>query len=156
MHFLVLLFAGLGSEFEESVFQSAASVLSQHCVRCHNADKSRGGLDLSSHESVLAGGATSDVVKPSKPDESPLLLRTREGSMPPEKDGRRLNKAEIKALSDWIELGAIWPAGVALPLSKEVPTSPKMSGAGVQSARPAQQVPLQVPLRRRRFFSRRR
>jgi mono/diheme cytochrome c family protein len=114
---MVLLAGGSAPPDNASRFQAAAVVQSQHCVRCHNADKTRGGLDLSTRDMAFQGGATSDAIVPGQPDKSALLERAASGSMPPEKDGRRLNAEEVAALRQWIEAGASWPENATLPLS---------------------------------------
>jgi mono/diheme cytochrome c family protein len=114
MYLLLLIFAGTSAD---DPFPAAARILSQNCVRCHNADKTRGGLDLSSRAAALAGGATNpQAIVPAKPDESLIVERARDGSMPPPKDGRRLTDAETETLVRWIEQGAPWPDGQTLPL----------------------------------------
>jgi mono/diheme cytochrome c family protein len=112
----LLLFVVAASPADDA-FAPAARVLSQNCVRCHNTDKTRGGLDLSSRATALSGGATSaDALVPSDPARSLLLARARDGSMPPSKDGRRLTTEDLQVLSRWIEDGAPWPEGKTLPL----------------------------------------
>jgi mono/diheme cytochrome c family protein len=116
MLLLIPLFALTGSS-DDAGFRAAAAVLSQNCVRCHNADKSRGGLDLSSRETALAGGATHDAIVPGDLETSFLLTRARDGTMPPPKDGRRLSGDEVESLAQWIKQGAAWPESITLPLA---------------------------------------
>jgi mono/diheme cytochrome c family protein len=105
-------------------FPAAAKVLSQNCVRCHNADKTRGGLDLSTRATAVAGGATNpEALVPGKPEQSAIVERARAGSMPPPKDGRRLTDAEVQSLTHWIEQGAPWPEGQTLPLPESKPAA---------------------------------
>src|SRR5687768_3592926 len=44
------------------------------CLNCHNPDKKRAGLDLSSYAATLAGGNTGKAIEPGDPDGS-LLYR---------------------------------------------------------------------------------
>ena len=112
----LLLFAfALCAYGEESLSARAVQIMEQHCVRCHNADKSRGGLDLSTREGALLGGATSDAVVILQPDKSAIYRRVLAGTMPPDRDGRKLNAAELATLRDWIQAGAAWPENVAKP-----------------------------------------
>jgi hypothetical protein len=57
----------------------------------------------------MKGGDNGAVIVPGKPDESFLVERITDGSMPPENDGRRLTKEEVAVVSDWIKAGAKWP-----------------------------------------------
>jgi mono/diheme cytochrome c family protein len=132
----IALLAGSPVDDDARSFQAAARVMSLHCLRCHNAETTRGGFDLSTRKAALLGGATADALVPGKPEESPLLSRPSEGSMPPEKDGRRLTASELAALSDWISRGAPWSDDVSLPL----PTPERVS-----SARAAFQAPPRRP-----------
>jgi hypothetical protein len=64
----------------------------------------------------LQGGATSDAVNLEHPERSPLLERATAGTMPPERDGRRLQPAELATLLQWLQAGAQWPKPVAIPV----------------------------------------
>jgi cytochrome c551/c552 len=84
------------------------AILNQRCVRCHNADKTRGGLDLSTRDTALAGGATTDAIVPGDLEKSAIYRRAKEHSMPPPKDAPPLSDAEVKVLARWINAGAPW------------------------------------------------
>jgi mono/diheme cytochrome c family protein len=90
---------------------AGAQILVQRCVRCHNAEKSRGGLDLSTRESALAGGATTAAIVPGDLEKSSVYQRAKDHSMPPPKDAPPLSSAEVDALARWITQGAPWPPG---------------------------------------------
>jgi len=127
--FPLLVLASPPTDTVDASFRPAARILSTHCVRCHDADKTRGGLDLSSRDSALSGGATRDAIVPQQPEESFLIERIRAGSMPPERDGRRLTPDEVDLLADWIRQGASWPPGQMLPLPGEqsqIPATPQV------------------------------
>ena len=87
-----------------------AAILAQRCVRCHNAEKTRGGLDLSTREAALAGGATMDAIFPGDLDKSAVYQRAKDHSMPPPKDAPPLSDGEVDILARWIIQGAPWPA----------------------------------------------
>ena len=81
-------------------------ILSRNCFRCHGGEKQKGGLDLRSFASILAGGTDGSVVSPGRPGESPLLQRIQPDSdehMPPDK-GHQLSADEIAFVKQWIEL----------------------------------------------------
>ncbi len=81
-------------------------ILSRNCFRCHGGEKQKGGLDLRSFASILAGGTDGVVVSPGRPGESPLFQRIQPDSdehMPPDK-GHQLGAEEIAFVRQWIEL----------------------------------------------------
>src|SRR5207237_1237228 len=83
---LVLVCLGGGARAAD--FDRAfAAVVIRHCVSCHNATEHKGGLDLTREEGLAEGGDSGPAVVPGKPDESYLIRRVAEGSMPPRKKG---------------------------------------------------------------------
>src|SRR6185503_13005677 len=87
-------------------------VLKAECFGCHNAEKKKGGLVLTSRETLLNGGDDGAVVMPGKPESSRLakaLLRDSDPHMPPKK---QLPEAQIKIIHDWIKGGVVWDAAV--------------------------------------------
>lgn len=117
-------------DFEKQV----APILAQNCVKCHNSMKARAGLDLSSLESALKGSDAGEVLVPGQPQESLLIQRTTDGSMPPEIDGRRLNAEEVAVLTAWVKAGAKWPEGRVLSAAPAF-------GAAARSALPLDGLP---------------
>src|SRR5262249_26961332 len=96
-------------------FESAfAAVVVRNCVACHNPSERKGGLDLTRQEHVLKGGKTAPAVVAGKPEQTFLIERVAEGSMPPKQKGRRLSPQEVAALTAWVRAGAAWPAGRVL------------------------------------------
>lgn len=82
------------------------SILSKNCLRCHGAEKTKGGLDLRTIQSVMAGGTDGSVVIPGRPGESPLFQRIQPDSdnhMPPD-NGHQLSADEISFVKQWIAL----------------------------------------------------
>lgn len=101
-----------GADDSQSFFKRRiAPVLSERCAACHNAEKTSGGLDVTSRDSLLKGGDGGPSVVPGKSDESWLLdmVSGDEPEMP--KNSKPLAADQIAALRRWIEEGAQWPAG---------------------------------------------
>lgn len=99
-------------------------ILERNCLRCHDADKSKGGLRMDTHELIMEGGDTADAIVPGDPASSELLVRIHlrpidEGVMPDE--GRALEPAEVALLDEWVKAGAPWPKGVTLTAQKPDP-----------------------------------
>src|SRR2546421_496651 len=85
------------------------------CRRSHSAGKkTKGGLALDSRESTLKGGDTGPALVAGDPQKSLLIEAVRYGNhdlqMPPKK---RLSDREIKALEDWVKMGAPDPREAA-------------------------------------------
>jgi len=91
-----------------------APILEQHCVRCHEGTTPTGGLSLSTSSAFRSGGESGPPIVPGKPGESRLLdyVSGDEPLMP--KDDRSLTKAQIAALTEWIDQGANWPTDLKL------------------------------------------
>lgn len=85
--------------------------LDKKCMSCHNSNKAKGGLVMSSYEEILKGGKSEHpTLKPGSAAESEMYRRVMlpesdEDRMPPE--GKvPLTKEEISLLEWWIEKGA--------------------------------------------------
>ncbi|HLJ54980.1 MAG TPA: DUF1549 domain-containing protein [Chthonomonadaceae bacterium] len=97
---------------EQSAFfeSRVRPLLSAQCFQCHGAENQRGGLRLDSREAVLKGGAKGEDVVAGDPDRSRLIAAVRyDGpiNMPP---AGKLRPEEIAALTEWVKIGAPWPA----------------------------------------------
>jgi len=83
-------------------------LLASSCLRCHDEKKKKGELVLRGREQALIGGAQGPAISPGKPDSSLLYLHvsgSKEPLMPP---GKKLPAAEVEAIRQWIESGAVW------------------------------------------------
>lgn len=79
-----------------------------HCASCHNTDKRKGGLDLTSREALLKGGENGPVMIEGKPEESAFLTSLAaeaDPHMPPKK---QLTPAQVGVLAEWVRAGAPW------------------------------------------------
>ena len=88
-------------------------IFKAHCVKCHGAEKSQGGLRLDGAAGAfLPTDSGTPAIMPGKTDESELLRRVASEDaaerMPPE--GDPLSVAETSTLRRWIAAGANWPA----------------------------------------------
>ncbi len=94
---------------EVSFFHDVRPILQARCAGCHQEALKSGEFVLTSHATLLAGGASGDAaIVPAEPAASPLLdLITPvdgEASMPP--DGPPLTGDELDIIRRWIEEGA--------------------------------------------------
>ncbi|WP_020471692.1 c-type cytochrome domain-containing protein [Zavarzinella formosa] len=101
-------------------------ILRMHCLNCHNADKPKADLDVSTYAAIIAGGSSGDTVKPGNPGQSLLFKVTNhevEPHMPPK--GPKIPEGEIAILKKWIEGGAPETAvGAAKTASRKVDVDP--------------------------------
>ena len=101
--------APLGQAQEKITYQDHISPLFESaCNSCHNADKAKGGLDLSSYANMLNGGSSGDAVDAGNPDGSllyKLVAHQEEPFMPHKKD--KLADAQVALVAKWITGGLL-------------------------------------------------
>lgn len=119
---IILLFGFMAiSSSAEAPNLDALALLETHCVRCHGGEKTKGGLDLTTRETLLKGGETGAVIDSANPDSS-ILIRSLRGEtdsrMPYKED--KLPDGDITKISDWIAAGANYPRKL-----KAIASSPK-------------------------------
>ncbi|MCG8585416.1 MAG: DUF1549 domain-containing protein, partial [Pirellulales bacterium] len=90
------------------VFKSGVrTVLVARCVECHGGEETEAELDITTREALLKGGENGDAILPGKGSESllvKLISHKQEPEMPAE--AAKLKDNEIRAIIDWIDLGA--------------------------------------------------
>ena len=84
--------------------------LERVCTKCHNPDKTKGELLLTTVEGIQKGGDYGEVIVPGDPKESALLYRCRyplddDEHMPPEGKPQPTER-ELQLLEAWIAAGA--------------------------------------------------
>jgi mono/diheme cytochrome c family protein len=88
----------------------AMRLLKNNCFSCHNDQKKKGGLVMTSRDALLHGGEDGKVVVEGAPEDSALiesLAADADPHMPPKK---QLSPAQIATLNSWIKGGAKWNA----------------------------------------------
>lgn len=98
--------ASVAASFQREVLP----LLRRHCQGCHQPAKAGGGLDLTAHAALLAGGRSGAAVVPGDAAGSLLLeLVTPRGDEPPEmpKERAALSADEVALLERWIAEGAV-------------------------------------------------
>jgi cytochrome c553 len=104
-----------GEFFEKQI----RPILAERCYECHSAEKKqKGGLSLDTRDATLKGGDTGPALVAGDPEKSLLIEAVRyknhDLQMPPKK---RLTDSEVKALEDWVKMGAPDPREAA-PVAK--------------------------------------
>jgi mono/diheme cytochrome c family protein len=91
----------------ESFDREIASLLSEHCLKCHGGEKTKGDFDVSHRDSLLKGGADGPSVAAFHSEKSRLIrmLKHEEEPYMPEKKPR-LSDEVIAKIVAWIDQGA--------------------------------------------------
>lgn len=88
----------------------AMRILKSNCFSCHNDQKKKGGLVMTSREALLKGGDNGPALDLNSPEKSALLeslAADADPHMPPKK---QLSAKQIDALTQWAKNGAAWDA----------------------------------------------
>ena len=96
------------AESDPVVAGRAMVVLKQHCISCHNHEKKKGGLVLTSREMAMHGGESGPVIVPGKSADSPLAAAVSPEADPHMPPKGQLTPDEIAAIKAWIDSGADW------------------------------------------------
>lgn len=83
-------------------------ILENSCTNCHNPDKKKGGLDLTSYTAAMAGGSGGKIADPGEGASSRIFqttTHTAEPFMPPK--GDKLGKKETDLIKAWIDGGLL-------------------------------------------------
>lgn len=108
------------TNYEEHVLP----VLRAHCGSCHNANKTKGDVNVLSYGAIMKGGSSGAIVEAGNADGSKLFkvtAHTEEPKMPP--SGTKIPDADLGILKAWINDGLIEnPSGKAKTSNK-----PKMN-----------------------------
>ena len=85
-------------------------LLKTKCFSCHNEQKQKGGLVMTSRETLLKGGDDGAVAVPGAPEESALITSLDEEADPHMPPKKQLSPAQIETLQQWVKAGAVWDA----------------------------------------------
>ena len=105
---LVASFAQADAPAPNPPTAAAMQLLRNNCISCHNAEKHKSGLLLTSRDAALKGGEEGPALVPGKSGESKMIQNldaAADPHMPPKK---QLTAEEIAALRQWIDGGAQW------------------------------------------------
>ncbi|MFL2480846.1 MAG: c-type cytochrome domain-containing protein [Verrucomicrobiales bacterium] len=87
-------------------------IFADRCLSCHNPDKAKGGLDLTTYTSTMQGGSSGEIVSSGDPGASRLFLsvsHAEEPIMPPK--GEKLSQDKLSLISSWISGGLLENSG---------------------------------------------
>lgn len=83
-------------------------ILETSCTNCHNPDKQKGGLDLTSYRGLITGGSGGKIAIAGDGADSKIYTTSAhlvEPLMPPE--GERLGKKQLNTIRAWIDGGLL-------------------------------------------------
>ncbi len=106
---LILLSTAAAQAAPISFVKDVQPILNQSCVGCHQPEKLKGKLDLTTYKALMAGGKNGAIVEPSHPEQSKLytsVVPAEVGEKPdmPAK-GISLSAPEANVLQQWIREG---------------------------------------------------
>src|SRR5262245_33428730 len=91
-------------------------ILDANCSKCHNSDKKKADLDLTSYQGALKGSGSGPVLTSRNPDGSKLwkaVTHAEEPNMPPNRP--KLADKELDLIKKWISGGLLEnPSGKAV------------------------------------------
>src|SRR5262245_121580 len=122
-------------------YDQVRPVFRKHCVTCHNQDRARGDLNLSSVDGIKAGSSSGAAAVPRKPEESPIYLSAahlEDPKMPP--NSAKIPQRELDLIRRWIEGGLAERGAVASQPGSD--KSPAV--AAVASSQPLKSKPMDI------------
>ncbi|MEW6304082.1 MAG: c-type cytochrome domain-containing protein [Verrucomicrobiota bacterium] len=133
----------VANEQDREYVEKVLPILEAKCLKCHGAEKQKGGYRLDQQESALKGGDSGEVaIKPGDPLNSHLvklilLPADHDEIMPPSGKGT-LSSDEIMTLIRWVQNGARFPAPPdKAQLAATTPTEPAAETNAVAVPEPA-------------------
>ncbi|GIT78322.1 MAG: hypothetical protein Ct9H300mP32_7040 [Verrucomicrobiota bacterium] len=82
--------------------------LRDHCIRCHNAKKNKGQLNLTTRALAIIGGSEGPALIPGRANESRSSGTSSLAAIPICRQKKQLGDEQIAMLGQWIDAGAKW------------------------------------------------
>jgi mono/diheme cytochrome c family protein len=105
-------------------------VFESKCFSCHNPDKAKGGLDLTTYGAAMAGSSSGEIAVAGDPGGSTLysvITHSAEPFMPPK--GEKLDDASIETVARWLSGGLLESATSKAREAKKSPLAMALDGA---------------------------
>lgn len=100
--------AGQAEAGDAGLAKRAMHLLRDRCLRCHNAKKNKGELNLTTRALALKGGDEGPSLLPGQAAESRMIRYAQPGSDPHMPPKKQLGEEQIATLGQWIDAGAKW------------------------------------------------
>jgi len=101
-----------GADKKSNYDEHVRPIFADRCLSCHNPDKAKGGLDLTTYTATMQGGSSGEIVSSGDPGSSRLFLsvsHAEEPKMPPK--GEKLAQDKLNLISSWISGGLLENSG---------------------------------------------
>src|SRR5256714_964531 len=115
--------------------QHVRPIFNASCVSCHNPDKNKAGLDLTTYATAMAGSSNGKILQSGDPDASLIYLLVSHQEEPhmPQKSSK-LPDAQLEIIRKWIAGGALDSADSAVAVAEKPKVQLKLAAA--PSAKP--------------------
>lgn len=120
--------------------QEIVPLFDQECIKCHGPLRKKGGLDLSTFQSLTRGSDSGTILQPGSPTESKLFQVIQSGADPHMPPKKQLSQESIDLLEHWITHLPIRPNPSELKLDSTAREATGQSG-------PLSQAPLAPSLK---------
>ena len=120
--YLLSIIGVLASPEKPNLEDDIMPIFESKCNSCHNADRARGGLDLTNMNAILVGGSSGESVISGDGENSylyKLIARVEKPYMPQRED--KMPQDEIDLVKKWIDLGLL-PTATGKPIQKKKST----------------------------------
>ncbi|MBM3848262.1 MAG: hypothetical protein FJ405_18495, partial [Verrucomicrobia bacterium] len=134
VHVLLLMFSGPMHAATPHLARDAVSLLRTECFGCHNPEKQKAGLSLTSRKSLRQGSSEGPVIDTTHPSSSRLiksLSAEADPHMPPK---GQLSKRQIDLLTEWVAADIPWDDAAANPSSSLTRSALRQLPSGVHPA----------------------
>jgi hypothetical protein len=128
---LLLLLAVAPAAAKVTFDDHVRPIFQNRCFSCHNPDKLKAGLDLTSYETSMAGSSGGAVLETGSLENSILYLvvsHQEEPAMPPKQD--KLSDDQLTLIRTWIE-GGLLKTAASKAIEKKKPAFDMALGAAV-------------------------
>ncbi|MDA8824145.1 hypothetical protein N9N41_06570 [Opitutales bacterium] len=120
--YLLSTIGALGSPGKPNLEDDIMPIFESKCNSCHNADRARGGLDLTNMNAIMVGGSSGESVISGDGENSylyKLIARVEKPYMPQRED--KMPQTEIDLIKKWIDMGLL-PTATGKPIQKKKST----------------------------------
>ncbi|MBT7650348.1 MAG: hypothetical protein HN553_05180 [Opitutae bacterium] len=120
--YLLSTIGALGSPEKPNLEDDIMPIFESKCNSCHNADRARGGLDLTNMNAIMVGGSSGESVISGDGENSylyKLIARVEKPYMPQRED--KMPQTEIDLIKKWIDMGLL-PTATGKPIQKKKST----------------------------------
>lgn len=101
----------------------AMKILKSNCFSCHNEEKQKGGLVMTTRAGLLKGGDNGPAFAEGQPEKSEMIASLEAGADPHMPPKKQLAPAQVDALKQWVKEGAKWDAATLAAV--EAPAAPR-------------------------------